>query len=92
MPAPDSRRTAILGWKDADPAIYIDNESPVGADANMDMNSEREDYSLEIRQLLRDVLPSLSDVAVFLNTSNPFHATGIRQAREAAQPLRINLR
>jgi len=56
VPAPDSRRTAILGWTDADSAIYIDNESSARADANMDMNSEREDYSLEIRQLLRDVL------------------------------------
>jgi putative tryptophan/tyrosine transport system substrate-binding protein len=42
-------------------------------------------------ELLRDVLPNLSHVAVLQNSSNLFHATSLRQAREAAQALRIKL-
>ncbi|HJS09311.1 MAG TPA: ABC transporter substrate-binding protein, partial [Pirellulales bacterium] len=42
-------------------------------------------------ELLRDVLPNLSYVAVLQNSSNPFHATSVRQAREAARALRIKL-
>jgi hypothetical protein len=33
----------------------------------------------------------LSHVAVFLNSSNPFHETGVRRTREAARSLRIKL-
>ena len=42
-------------------------------------------------ELLRDVVPTLARVAVFHNAINPFHVTALRQAREAAQALRIDL-
>ncbi len=41
--------------------------------------------------LLREVVPELSRVAFFLNPANAFHTVSIRQARAAAQTLRIKL-
>jgi len=38
-------------------------------------------------QLLREVVPTLSHVAVFFNSLNPFHVTSVRQAGSAAQTL-----
>jgi putative tryptophan/tyrosine transport system substrate-binding protein len=43
-------------------------------------------------ELLREVVPRLSHVAVFLNPINPFHAVSMRQAHVAAQTLGIKLR
>jgi putative ABC transport system substrate-binding protein len=42
-------------------------------------------------ELLREVLPKLSHVGMFINSVNPFHTTSLRQARAAAQALRIML-
>jgi putative ABC transport system substrate-binding protein len=42
-------------------------------------------------ELLREVLPKLSHVGVFLNPVNPFHEVSMRQAFAAAQTLGIQL-
>ena len=42
-------------------------------------------------QLLREVAPTLSHVAVFYNSLNPFHVASVRQALGAAQTLGIRL-
>jgi putative tryptophan/tyrosine transport system substrate-binding protein len=42
-------------------------------------------------ELLREVIPKLSHVALFLNPLNPFHAVSMRQALAAAQALGIKL-
>jgi putative ABC transport system substrate-binding protein len=42
-------------------------------------------------ELLRDVVPTLSHVAIFFNSLNPFHVASMRQARVAAQTLGIKL-
>jgi|tagenome__1003787_1003787.scaffolds.fasta_scaffold20945679_2 putative ABC transport system substrate-binding protein len=42
-------------------------------------------------ELLREVVPGLSRVALFLNPLNPFHAASLRQATAAAQALRVTL-
>jgi putative ABC transport system substrate-binding protein len=42
-------------------------------------------------ELLRDVVPTLSHVAIFFNSLNPFHVAAMRQARVAAQTLGIKL-
>jgi putative ABC transport system substrate-binding protein len=41
--------------------------------------------------LLREVVPTLSHVAVFFNSLNPFHVASMRQAQAAAQALGIKL-
>jgi putative tryptophan/tyrosine transport system substrate-binding protein len=42
-------------------------------------------------ELLREVVPTLSDVAVFWNPLNLFHTESLQQARAAAASLRIKL-
>jgi putative tryptophan/tyrosine transport system substrate-binding protein len=42
-------------------------------------------------QLLREVVPALSHVAMFVNSLNPFHISSIKQARAAAQTMGIKL-
>lgn len=42
-------------------------------------------------QLLRELLPKLSHVAVLWNPANPFHVGSSKEAREAAQSMRIKL-
>jgi putative ABC transport system substrate-binding protein len=42
-------------------------------------------------QLLREVVPALSHVAMFVNTDNPFHVSSTRQARTAAETMGIKL-
>jgi len=42
-------------------------------------------------QLLLEVVPGLSHVAVFFNSLNPFHAGSIRQAHASAQAMGIKL-
>src|SRR5690349_7019920 len=42
-------------------------------------------------QLLREIVPALSHVAMFVNSLNPFHVSSMRQARAAAQSMRIKL-
>jgi putative ABC transport system substrate-binding protein len=42
-------------------------------------------------ELLREVVPNLSQVAVFFNSLNPFHASTLHQARVAAQALQMKL-
>ncbi|MGC2825588.1 MAG: ABC transporter substrate-binding protein [Pseudolabrys sp.] len=42
-------------------------------------------------QLLREVVPALSHVAMFINSLNPFHVSSMRQARDAAQTMGIKL-
>ena len=42
-------------------------------------------------ELLREVIPTLSDVAVFWNPLNLFHTESLQQARVAAASLRIKL-
>jgi len=42
-------------------------------------------------QLLREVVPTLSHVAMFINSLNPFHVSSMRQARAAAQTMGIKL-
>jgi ABC-type uncharacterized transport system substrate-binding protein len=42
-------------------------------------------------ELLREVIPKLSHVALFVNPLNPFHAASMRQAFAAAQALGIKL-
>jgi putative ABC transport system substrate-binding protein len=42
-------------------------------------------------ELLREVVPALSHVALFSNPLNLFHAASLRQARAAAQALQIKL-
>ena len=43
-------------------------------------------------QLLREVMPALSYVAMFINSLNPFHISSMEQARAAAQTMGIKLR
>ena len=43
-------------------------------------------------QLLREVTPALSHVAMFINSLNPFHISSMEQARAAAQAMGIKLR
>ncbi|MGB7659564.1 MAG: ABC transporter substrate-binding protein [Pseudolabrys sp.] len=43
-------------------------------------------------QLLREVTPALSYVAMFINSLNPFHISSMEQARAAAQTMGIKLR
>ena len=42
-------------------------------------------------QLLREVAPALSHVAMFINSLNPFHISSMEQARAAAQAMGIKL-
>jgi putative ABC transport system substrate-binding protein len=42
-------------------------------------------------ELLRQVVPTLSHVAMFINSLNPFHVVSVRQAHAAAQALGIRL-
>jgi putative tryptophan/tyrosine transport system substrate-binding protein len=42
-------------------------------------------------QLLREVMPALSHVAMFVNSLNPFHVSSMNQARAAAQAMGIKL-
>jgi len=42
-------------------------------------------------ELLRQVVPSLSYVAMFINSANPFHTVSVRQARAAAEALGVKL-
>ena len=42
-------------------------------------------------QLLREVTPALSYVAMFINSLNPFHVSSMKQAHEAAQAMGIKL-
>jgi putative ABC transport system substrate-binding protein len=42
-------------------------------------------------QLLREVVPALSRVAMFVNSFNPFHISSMSQARTAAQAMGIKL-
>ena len=41
--------------------------------------------------LLREIVPTLSHVAVFFNSLNAFHVVSVRQANAAAQTMGINL-
>ena len=42
-------------------------------------------------QLLREVVPTLSHVAIFVNSLNLFHVSSVKQARAAAQAMGIKL-
>ena len=42
-------------------------------------------------QLLREIVPALSHVAMFVNSLNPFHVSSMKQARAAAQTMGIKL-
>jgi putative ABC transport system substrate-binding protein len=42
-------------------------------------------------QLLREIVPALSYVAMFVNSVNPFHVSSMRQARAAAEGMGIKL-
>jgi ABC-type uncharacterized transport system substrate-binding protein len=42
-------------------------------------------------QLLREVVPALSHVAMFVNSLNSFHVSSMKQARAAAQAMGIKL-
>ena len=42
-------------------------------------------------QLLREIVPALSHVAMFVNSLNPFHVSSMKQARAAAQAMGIKL-
>ena len=42
-------------------------------------------------QLLREVTPALSYVAMFINSLNPFHVSSMKQARDAGQTMGIKL-
>ena len=42
-------------------------------------------------QLLREIVPALSHVAMFVNSLNPFHVSSMQQARAAAQAMGIKL-
>jgi putative ABC transport system substrate-binding protein len=42
-------------------------------------------------ELLREILPNLSRVGMFMNSANPFHTLSVRQARAAAGALGIKL-
>jgi putative ABC transport system substrate-binding protein len=42
-------------------------------------------------ELLREILPNLSQVGLFTNSVNPFHTLSVAQARAAAQALGIKL-
>ena len=42
-------------------------------------------------QLLREVTPALSYVAMFINSLNPFHVSSMKQAHDAAQAMGIKL-
>jgi putative ABC transport system substrate-binding protein len=42
-------------------------------------------------ELLREIVPNISHVAMFVNSGNAFHATSLKQAGPAAEKLRIKL-
>jgi putative ABC transport system substrate-binding protein len=42
-------------------------------------------------ELLREIVPSVSRIAVFINSVNPFHATSMRQAQSAGKTLGIKV-
>ncbi len=42
-------------------------------------------------ELLREIIPELSNVALLLNPVNPFHVASLKQAQAAAQTLRLKL-
>jgi putative ABC transport system substrate-binding protein len=42
-------------------------------------------------ELLREIVPKLSHVAVFWNPENPFHVSALNEARVAAQALHVKL-
>jgi len=42
-------------------------------------------------QLLREIVPALSHVAMFVNSLNPFHVSSMSQARAAAQAMGIKV-
>jgi ABC-type uncharacterized transport system substrate-binding protein len=42
-------------------------------------------------ELLREVVPKLSHVAMFINSANPFHTVSVRQGHAAAKALGIKL-
>jgi putative ABC transport system substrate-binding protein len=42
-------------------------------------------------ELLREIVPSVSHIAVFLNSLNPFHVASIRQAQAAGKALGIKV-
>lgn len=42
-------------------------------------------------ELLREIVPSVSRIAVFINSVNPFHATSMRQAQNAGKTLGIKV-
>jgi putative tryptophan/tyrosine transport system substrate-binding protein len=42
-------------------------------------------------QLLREIVPALSYVAMFVNSANPFHVSSMRQAHAAAEGMGIKL-
>jgi len=42
-------------------------------------------------QLLREIVPTLSYVGMFINSLNPFHVSSMRQARAAAEAMGIKL-
>jgi putative ABC transport system substrate-binding protein len=42
-------------------------------------------------ELLREIVPSVSRIAVFINSANPFHATSMRQAQSAGKTLGVKV-
>jgi putative tryptophan/tyrosine transport system substrate-binding protein len=42
-------------------------------------------------ELLREILPKLSHVGMFINSGNPFHTASLQKARTAAETVRIML-
>jgi putative ABC transport system substrate-binding protein len=42
-------------------------------------------------ELLREIVPSVSRIAVFINSVNPFHATSMRQAQSAGKTLGVKV-
>jgi putative ABC transport system substrate-binding protein len=92
---------AVKGVTSSTPCVMVAVGDPVGTKliaslarpgGNLTgLSSVAPDLEGKRLELLRDILPNLSHVAVFLNSSNLFHETGVRQAREAAQSLRIKL-
>jgi putative ABC transport system substrate-binding protein len=92
---------AVKGTTSSIPCVMVAVGDPVGTNliaslakpgGNLTgLSSVAPDLEGKRLELLREILPHLSHVAVLLNSSNLFHETGVRQAREAAQLLQIKL-
>jgi putative ABC transport system substrate-binding protein len=95
---------AALAVKEATstvPLVMVAVGDPVGTglvpslarpDGNLTgLSSVAPDLEGKRLELLREIVPSVSRIAVFINSVNPFHATSMRQAQSAGKTLGVKV-